>query len=104
MQIIPIADEFFGGPVDIVISGVRDEAVGCGGDGGGFATGKGREIPDADVADEIPVGGAGKGVDIRGFDAEKADERLLLLGGRRTGPESSRKYRPRRRRTWSEEK
>ena len=32
------------------------------------------------VADEIPVGGAGKGVDIRGFDAEKADERLLLVG------------------------
>ena len=80
MQIIPIADEFVGGPVDIVIFRMRDEAVGCGGDGGGFAAGKGREIPDADVADEIPVGGAGKGVDIRGFDAEKADERLLLVG------------------------
>lgn len=80
MQIIPIADEFVGGPVDIVIFGMRDEAVGCGGDGGGFAAGKGREIHDADVADEIPVGGAGKGVDIRGFDAEKADERLLVVG------------------------
>lgn len=80
MQIIPIADEFVGGPVDVVIFRVCDEAVGCGGDGGGFAAGKGREIPDADVADEIPVGGAGKGADIRGFDAEKADERLLLVG------------------------
>ena len=30
MQIIPIADEFVGGPVDIVIFGMRDEAVGCG--------------------------------------------------------------------------
>lgn len=80
MQIIPIADEFVGAPVDVVIFGMRDQIVGRGGDGGGFAAGKGREIPDADVADEVPVGGAGKGVDIRGFDAEKADERLLLVG------------------------
>ena len=56
MQIIPIADEFVGGPVDIVIFGMRDEAVGRGGDGGGFAAGKGREVSDADVADEVPVG------------------------------------------------
>lgn len=80
MQIIPIADELVGAPVDIVIFGMRDEAVGRGGDGGGFAAGKGREVSDADVADEVPVGGAGKGVDIRGLDAEKADERLLLVG------------------------
>ena len=46
----------------------------------GLAAGKGREIPDADVADEVPVGGAGKGVDIRSLDAEKADERFLLVG------------------------
>ena len=80
MQIIPNADEFVGAPVDIVIFGMRDEAVDRGGDGGGFAAGKGREIPDADVADEVPVGGAGKGVDIRGLNAEETDERLLLVG------------------------
>lgn len=80
MQIIPIADEFVGGPVDVIVFGVRDQIAGCGGDGGGFAAGKKREIPDADVADEVPVGGAGKGVDIRSLDAEKADERLLLVG------------------------
>jgi len=51
-----------------------------GGDGGGFAAGKGREVSDADVADEVPVGGAGKGVDIRGLNAEETDERLLLVG------------------------
>lgn len=80
MQIIPIADEFVGGPVDVIVFGVRYQIVGCGGDGGSFAVGQGREVSDADVADEVPVGGAGKGVDIRGFDAEKADERLLLVG------------------------
>ena len=80
MQIIPIADEFVGGPVDVIVFGVRDEAVGRGGDGDGLAAGKGREISDADIADELPVGGAGKGVDIRSLDAEKADERLLLVG------------------------
>lgn len=80
MQIIPIADEFVGSPVDVIVFGVRDQIVGCGGDGGGFAAGQGREVSDADVADEVPVGGAGKGVDIRGLDAEKTDERLLLVG------------------------
>lgn len=79
MQIIPIADEFVGGPVDVIVFGVRDQIVGRGGDGGGFAAGKGREVSDADVADEVPVGGAGKGVDIRSLDAEKADERFLLV-------------------------
>lgn len=80
MQIIPIADEFVGGPVDVIVFGVRYQIVGCGGDGGSFAVGQGREVSDADVVDEVPVGGAGKGVDIRGFDAEKADERFLLVG------------------------
>ena len=60
-------------------SGCVMQTVGRGGDGGGFAAGKGREVSDADVADEVPVGGAGKGVDIRGLDAEKADERFLLV-------------------------
>ena len=79
MQIIPIADEFVGGPVDVIVFGVRDQIAGRGGDGGSFAAGQGREVSDADVADEVPVGGAGKGVDIRSLDAEKADERLLLV-------------------------
>lgn len=37
MQIIPIADEFVGGPVDVIVFGVRYQIVGCGGDGGSDA-------------------------------------------------------------------
>lgn len=32
----------------------------------------------ADLVDQLPVGGAGKGIEIRGLDPEKASDRLLL--------------------------
>lgn len=45
-------------------SGCEIRLSAAAGDGGSFAVGQGREVSDADVADEVPVGGAGKGVDI----------------------------------------
>ena len=78
MQRVPVVDELVRAPVDVVILGMFDAAVGCFGDFGRLIARQGRKVAYADLVDQLPVGGAGEGIEIRGLDPEKAGDRLLL--------------------------
>lgn len=79
MQRVPVVDELVRAPVDVVILGIFDAAVGCFGDFGRLIACQGRKVAYADLVDQLPVGGAGKGIEICGLDPEKAGKRFLLV-------------------------
>ena len=79
MQCVPVVDELVRAPVDVIVLGVCDAAVGRFDDFGRLIARQGREVSYTDLIDQLPVGGAGKGIEICGLDPEKAGERFLLV-------------------------